>query len=111
MEAVPGEAFLRWAAGVGVGFDPRYPDSRCLSLIPPREHARFWVLPADPFTWPRFAASLLGGLDEWGAGFLWPRAGSWPGSGRSQSYNEGVRDVLLRGAGIPDGWPGAVRFE
>jgi len=111
MEAVSGAEFLRWAAGVGVGFDERYPDSRYLSLLPPRDHARFWVLPADPATWPHFAASLLSGLDEWAAGLLWPCAGDWPDSRRSKSYNEGVRDVVLRGAGVPDEWRGAVRFE
>ncbi|MBN9524198.1 hypothetical protein J0H58_37755 [bacterium] len=56
-------------------------------------------------------ASLLGGLDEWDTGLLWPRSGSWPQSAHSQSYHEGVRGVVLRGAGIPDGWAGAVRFE
>ena len=42
---------------------------------------------------------------------LWPRSGRWPEGGLSQSYNEGVRDVVQRGAGIPDGWSGAIRFE
>jgi hypothetical protein len=111
MEAVSGEDFRRWTAGHGIGVDPRYPDSGCLSVLPPADYARFWVVPADPATWPHFVASLLGGLDEWATGLLWPRSGSWPQSGRSPSYNEGVRDVMLRGAGIPDGWAGAVRFE
>lgn len=68
-------------------------------------------MPSDPSAWPHFAASLLDGLDEWDSGFLWPRSdGRWPDPAQSQSYNEGVRDVLLRGAGIPGGWGGAVRF-
>src|SRR5262249_28594514 len=46
----------------------------------------------------------------WATGFLWPRSGAWPASAGSRSYNEGVRGVVLRGAGIPDGWAGAVRF-
>jgi hypothetical protein len=49
-------------------------------------------------------------LDEWHSGHLWPRSGSWPTPEQSQSYNEGVRDVLLKGAGIAAGWTGAVRF-
>jgi hypothetical protein len=110
MEAVHGEQFLRWAAEVGVGFDELFPESRCLAHIPPRDHARFWVLPDEAAAWPHFAATLLGGLDDWDSGFLWPRSGSWPSSGLSQSHNEGVRDVVLRGAGIPDGWAGAIRF-
>jgi hypothetical protein len=111
MKTMPREDFLPWAAGVGIGFDPRYPQSGCLRLLPPREHARFWVLPSDPSAMPHFTASLLDGLDEWDSGFLWPRAGGhWPEPTQSHSYNEGVRDVLLRGAGIPGGWVGAVRF-
>lgn len=72
MEAVPSEDFLCWAAGVGIGDHPCYPNSGCLSLLPPCEHARFWVLPPDPEDLPHFAASLLDGLDEWNSGFLWP---------------------------------------
>jgi hypothetical protein len=111
MKTVSEQDFLPWAAEVGIGFDPRYPDSHCLSLLPPCEHARFWVLPPDPATWPHFVASLLGGLDQWESGFVWPRCGSWPNPALSQSYKEGVRDVLLRGAGIPGGWAGAVQFD
>lgn len=111
MEAVPGEQFLRWAAGTGVGFDPRYPESPSLTLLPPREHARFWVLPADPATWPHFTASLLNGLDPWVSGFLWPSSGSWPNPLNSLSRNGRVRDVFLKGAGIPPGWAGALRFR
>jgi hypothetical protein len=88
----------------------RYPDSGCLRLLPPTDHARFWAVPADPAAWPHVAASLLGGLDEWTTGLLWPRSGSWPQFGRAQSHNDGVRDIVLRGTGIPDGWSGAVRF-
>jgi hypothetical protein len=111
MQAVSGEEFVRWTAGRGIGVDPRYPDSGCLILLPRADHARFWVVPADPAAWPDFVASLLGGLDEWTTGLLWRRSGGWPQFGQSRSYNEGVRDVILRGAGIPDGWPGAVRFN
>jgi hypothetical protein len=107
MEAVRGEEFLQWASEVAIGFDP---ESGCLHLLPLRKHARFWVLPSDPATWPHFVVSLLDALDEWASGFLWPRYGRWPVSARSQSYDQVVRDVLLRGAGIPGGWEGAVRF-
>src|SRR5947209_4558316 len=98
MEMVRGEEFLQWANGLGIGFDPRYPESRCLCLLPSLEHARFWVQPPYPETWPHFIASMLDALDEWASGLLWPRAGSWPQPAQSQSYNQGVRDVLLRGA-------------
>ena len=40
MEAVSGEDFLRWAAGMGVGFHPLYPGH--LTFLPPADHARFY---------------------------------------------------------------------
>src|SRR5262249_29775368 len=70
MQAVSREEFFQWAAGHGIGVDPRYPDSGCLIPLPPANHARFWVVPADPATCPHFVASLLGGLDEWATGLL-----------------------------------------
>ncbi|WP_020474864.1 hypothetical protein [Zavarzinella formosa] len=111
MQAVTQNEFLKWAAGAGIGFHPQYPDSGLLTLLPPGDHARFWVTPADPAAWAHFIASMLDGMDEWAAGYLWPRSGQWPNWGQVSSGNQGVRDVILKGAGIPDGWPGAVRFE
>ena len=109
MEAVSSQDFLRWANGVGIGFDPRYPESGCLSILPPNEYARFWALPSQPVKWPRLLRSLLDRLDEWNSGWLWPRAGQWPGSAQSSRY--GVRDIILRGATIPVDWAGAVQFR
>ena len=110
MQTICREDFWHQTAALGVGIDPNYPNSGCLSLLPPAEHARFWVVPPDPAAWPHFIASLLDGLDDWTSGLLWPRSGDWP-SGQPGSANEGVRGVILRGAGIPDGWAGAVRFD
>jgi len=112
MDAVTEKDFLRWAAGVGIGFDPRYPESRSLRLLSPcDQQARFWVFPHDPTSWPYFAGTVLGGLDEWKSGHLWPHSGRWPDLEQSQSYGDAVRNVLLRGAGIPSGWTGAVQFN
>lgn len=61
MKAVRHEEFARWAAGHGIGVDPRYPDSGCLTLLPPTKHARFWVVPGDLAAFPHFVASLLSG--------------------------------------------------
>src|SRR3989442_15842478 len=107
MEVIPADEFLRCAAGVGIGFDPGYLDSGCLSLLPPSEHARFWVLPPDPATWPHFAAALVDSLDDWDTGYLWPRAGRWPPPAEGLGLNDSVRTVVLRGAGIPFGSAGA----
>src|SRR4051812_16024575 len=110
-QPVQAEEFLRWAAGVGIGFDPRYTDSSCLKLLPPADHARFWVPNADPASWPHFAASLLDGLDSWTSGFVWPRSGRWPAAAQSRSSGDNIRAILHQGAGVPDGWAGAVRFD
>jgi hypothetical protein len=109
MDQVSEDEFLRWAAGVGIGFDPKYPGAHALRFLPPRKHSRFWELPPDPFELPRFIASLLDGLDEWQSGLVWPWSGIWPKP--EDSYYEGVRDALFRGAGVPPGWTGALRVD
>jgi hypothetical protein len=108
MEAISTPDFFRWASGVGVGFDPRYPDARSLRLS--RDHARFWVLPGDPAAWPHFVGSYLDGFDEWNSGFLWPCSGAWPVLGQAGTDAEAVRHIVLRGADVPSGWDGALRF-
>jgi hypothetical protein len=111
MKAVTTENFLDWATRHRIGYDG-HPDAPCLRLRPtPDKFARFWTLPADPAAWPFFAESFLDGCDPWSMGFLWPRSGRWPTGANSASPDEGVREVVLRGAGIPDGWAGAVGFE
>lgn len=109
MDAVSADEFFRWTASVCIGIDPRYPNSGCLTLLPPRGHARFWVLPGDPAAWPYFSDCFLAGLDPWSDVILWPRAGSWP-AGRDAELTERVLGVILRGAGVPSGWGGALRF-
>lgn len=108
MEPIPADAFWHWAAKTDIGVDPKYPNSGCLSLLP-QQHGRFWIWPTDPACWPHFLDSLVARLDEWKSGYLWPRPGRWPAMTGNSSTDEGVRDVMLRGAGIPLGWAGAVR--
>lgn len=107
---VTSSEFLTWAAAAGLGFDPRYPSANDLCLLPPRTSRRFWVLPDDPRAWPHFVGVILAGLDRWESGFLWPHAGRWPAAAFSPFDGTEVRDVILRGAGVPDGWAGAVRY-
>lgn len=109
MEAIPVTQFLSWAADLNIGFHPQYPGY--LTLLPPTDHSRFWVLPGDPSTWPHFVFSLLDGLDQWASGYLWLRSGCWPATAECLTRNERVRQVTLRGVGIPDGWAGAIRFD
>jgi hypothetical protein len=111
MDAVSTSDFLRWTASVGIGIDPRYPKSGCLSLLPPGDHARFWVVPGEPIAWPHFADSILSGFDGWSGLLLWPRSGTWPATGEPASLNDRVRGTVLRGAGVPAGWNGALRFR
>jgi hypothetical protein len=110
MEAIPNCEFSTWHRNNGIEFDARFPDARSLVYESGREFSRFWTAPDDPGTWPTFIATLLTALDSWSIGFLWPRSGHWPLSIHSTSDNAGVRDTVIRGAGIPDGYPGAIGF-
>jgi hypothetical protein len=106
MEAVDAEAFLAWAADVGVACDPRYPNARDLGPVPPTENSRFWGLPEHPGEWPGLITATLAAIDPWAAGYLWPRWGRWPGW---RPNERGTWAVILRGAGVPAGGPGAQR--
>jgi hypothetical protein len=110
-DAVPADDFLTWAMGVGIGFDPRYPDSDGLVLLPPRESSRFWLVPDHPYSIPHLVEALLGGLDRWEAGYLSPRVGRWPTWADPGLPNERVRDVVWRTLGMPAGWAGAARIS
>src|SRR5262249_42430899 len=106
MKTVPAEEFLLWAAEKGIRVD----ETKLLSMRAPREYSRFWVLPHDPTVWPYFIATSLAGLDEWNTGLLWPRSGRWGEVGQFPPENEAVRDIVLRGVGVPNGFGGAIRF-
>jgi hypothetical protein len=77
--------------------------------LPPRESSRFWELPDHPYSIPELVGAVLDGLDRWEAAYLWPRIGRWPAVADTFLPNERVRDVVWRGAGMPDGWAGAAR--
>lgn len=110
IEAVSADAFLAWAVGVGIGFDPQYPGTGCLTLLPPREASRSWFVPDSPYGIPHFIGTMLRALDQWEFAYLWPRDGRWPAAGETHLPNEQVRDVVWRGAGLPSGWAGAARI-
>ena len=109
MEKISNNEFFAWASGAGIGFDERYPGAQSLAFMPDRHLSRFWALPRDAGSWPYFAACFLEGVDPWSVIVVWPRAGRWPDAANSADWNESVRDVMLRGAGIPQGWVGAIR--
>jgi hypothetical protein len=107
--AVSADEFLAWASRADIGFDPRYPGTDCLCLLPPPKPSRFWVLPDHPYSIPHLVSDVLDGLDPWEAAYLWPRIGQWPALPDTRLPNERVRDVVWRGAGMPEGWSGAAR--
>jgi hypothetical protein len=111
MQAVSSDEFLKWTATHGITFDERYPGARSLGFAPLRDHSRFWTLPADPASLPHFIASIVGGLDQWSWGLLWPRGGVWPAGAAPAAWDESVRAIVLRGINVPEGWPGAIRFD
>lgn len=112
VEAVSAADFLAWAAGVGVGFDPRYPDSGCLAVLPPRGWSDSWDVPEQPYPIPHFVETALDGLDPWEVGYEWPRAGRWPAWEADPGLpNERVRDAVWRVLGLPSGWAGAARVS
>src|SRR5262249_16076851 len=108
-EAISGEEFLAWASSVGIGFDPRYPESDRLVLLAPQAASRFWEMPDHPYAIPGFVDKGLAGFDPVATGILWPRDGCWYTADTFD--NEQVRDVIWRGAGVPLGWSGAVRVK
>jgi hypothetical protein len=113
MHPLPRDEFLAWAEAQGAGPDDRYEEPRCLAFKPFRNIGRFWVVPQHPGTWPHFIASWLDGLEPWGSAYLWFRGGRWPGPAAPAPYDtdKGIRETILRGAEIPIGFDGAVRFE
>jgi hypothetical protein len=109
--AVSADEFMAWAAGAGIGLDPGYAHSDCLCILPPRESSRFWILPDHPYSIPHFIGAVLKGLDRWETAYLWPRIGGWPAFTETHLPNERVRDVIWRGAGIPERWARGARVS
>jgi hypothetical protein len=110
MQTLRNDDFLKRASEAGIGVDPEYPDSGCLTFATRPTHSRFWVVPNDPAAWPYFIGCLFAGMDDWSNVSLWPRSGRWPkGSGEGFS-GESIRDAVLRGAGVPGDWEGALMF-
>ncbi len=110
MELIGNDQFLSWAHGLGIGYGNRYPGAESLTYLPDPYFSRFWTFPDDAAVWPYFTACFLEGIDLWQSLLLWPRGGSWPRAPGPRNWNESVRDVVLRGAGVPRGWSGAARF-
>lgn len=109
-QPITAEGFRAWAAAREIILDDRYPSSQPLLVFKPyRNLERFWERPQDPDGLAHFLQTLLQSTDDWQSCFLWSRNGSWAPT------TEGEGDALIatvyRGAGIPEGWKGAVQFE
>ena len=110
MQTFSTEAFLEACTASGLGFDPRYPQARSLTFLPPSGHFRFWTQPGEPSRWPHFVTTLFGGRQQSGTVTVWPRRGRWPSSvGRPSA--DGTQAILFGGLGVPDGLQGAVEFS
>jgi hypothetical protein len=106
MKTVSAQEFSDWAAENGINVEEGF-----LSILPNRPYTRFWVFPPDPAMLPHFINTLLVGLDKWKTGLLWPRSGKWFEKGQFSAENEGVRDTVLSGVGVPKSFKGALQFD
>ena len=109
MDAVPPDEFFAWAAGVGVGTDPNYPQSGCLRLLGADRRSRYWVRPDDPDVVAEFIAAAVDALGDWQGGYLWPRAGRWPVEEPPELHDGRVTN--LQWAGVPSGRACAARVR
>jgi len=110
IELVHNDEVVTRLENLGIGFDESYPGARSLTYLPHSDHARFWTLLPDPAGWPHFVDCLLEGCKPWSSCFLWPRFGTWPATTALTGLSDSILNVILRGVGIPEAWPGAIRF-
>ena len=109
MHTLTAADFLRRAAEVGVGFHPDYPHSNSPTFLPLGGRSVFWERPEDEAAVPAFLITLLDGLDEWEAGYLWPRCGRWSVY-KPTAYAARIASVsALRDVVQAGGCAGAVR--
>ncbi len=112
MESVAANEFLTWIHRRGLKAQPSgYPEGYSLRIDAARRFSHFWTFPRDPIGLPAFFARILTALDPWSFGFLWPTTGFWPAAAQPEWWGFGVCDIVLKAAGIPNGWTGAMRFE
>src|SRR5829696_2102175 len=110
MDLVPTKQFFDWLSTTEVAPDARYQEPRCLVYFPYRDFDRFWQVPNRASAVPNFVETLLDGMDDWSACYVWPRGGRWASDSDDAPIGDRVRGLVLTGAGVPAGFEGAVRF-
>jgi hypothetical protein len=103
MKRLSESEFLRWANGVGLFLDERYPQSAVLSFRPDRQLDRFWEVPPEPECRPYFVASLLDLMGAWDSCSVWRHLGSWPDAADPSRAKEVVELQILKGLELPLG--------
>jgi hypothetical protein len=112
MKAVTEKKFLQWAAGKGLGPDPKYPDSAVLDF-PNSSEARFWGVPREPGPRPYFLATLIDLMGDWKTCYVWRHLGRWPNPAHvnHKRIADAVELLILKGLGLPLGTREVVAFD
>jgi hypothetical protein len=111
MNTLPESDFLRWADGIGLVLDERYPHSAVMRFRPDPQLDRFWEVPPEPERRPYFIASLLDLTGDWDSCFVWRHLGRWPGRADPSRINDGVELQILKGLGLPLGTAAVVEMS
>jgi hypothetical protein len=109
MDLLSVEDFLAWAGTHGIAFDPRFRRAADLTFIAAPDCWRSWPLTFGPRRLPLFLATILEAATA-PAWLLYPRAeGRWD-AGSTATFGDELLALAARGARIPLGFIGAVRF-
>lgn len=101
--------FLTWAAEHDIVPDGDSRPPECLTYKPYRGLSRFWTQPQHARQFPFFINHMLEGLRPWQSCYQWIRGGTWPQLHVHSHVSDRTARLILSGAGIPEGFPGAVR--
>lgn len=102
--------FLSRVKRVGIGLDPRYPQSAILTFSPDTGDERFWCVPPAPEQRPYFVGTLLELMGDWQSCYAWRHLGSWHDVVDSLRLNEVVEFHILKGLDLPLGTTEVVEF-
>ena len=113
MQLLATPEFQVWAAGHGIGWDPRYPSANQLSFVEAPDHWRVWDSPPQSKQLAWFTEAVLRvAAPEDQSVLVLPRArGQWRFGGVGSPKPNQAFDLIIRGLGVPAEFVGAVRFD
>jgi hypothetical protein len=111
MELRPDGEFLQWLSEVGIGVDPRYPDSGEFTFVSTPDLSRFWLPSQIPSDLPNFLLTACRTASGDAACWVHRRGGGFWHHGDHASSREEVIDRILAAVGLPPGAAGALRFD